>query len=61
TAAESISAFAAAFVAFAMIGLWGYHSIFLAQLLGTTGCILALRRVRVADAVTEAWLVPAPA
>jgi len=48
-------------VAFAMIGLWGYHSIFLAQLLGTTGCILALRRVQVADAVTEAWIAPAPA
>ena len=61
TAAESISAFAAAFVAFAMIGLWGYHSIFLAQLLGTTGCILALRRVRVTDAVTEIWVAPAPA
>ena len=61
TAAESVSAFAAAFVAFAMIGLWGYHSIFLAQLLGTTGCILALRRVRVTDAVTEIWVAPAPA
>ena len=61
TAAESVSAFAAAFVAFAMIGLWGYQSIFLAQLLGTTGCILALRRVRVADAMSEIWIAPAPA
>ncbi len=53
TSAESISAFFSAFVAFAMIGLWGYRSIFLALLLAITASLVVLRTIRESEAAQE--------
>ena len=46
---------------FVMIGLWGYHSIFLVLLLAIVASLAALRLVRVQEAQTEATWVLAPA
>lgn len=61
TAAESISAFFSAFVAFTMIGIWGYRSIFVVLLLGIAGSLAALRTVRVDAAEQELAVALAPA
>jgi maltose/moltooligosaccharide transporter len=53
TAAESVSAFFSSFVAFTMIGIWGYRSIFLVMLVGILASLAALRSVRVAEAERE--------
>lgn len=47
TSAESVSAFASSFLAFAMVGIWGYRSIFAALLLGVLFSLVILSRVRV--------------
>ena len=46
TAAESISAFGAAFLAFWMVGLWGYRSIFLVLMAAAATSFILLARVR---------------
>jgi Na+/melibiose symporter-like transporter len=53
TAVESVSAFFSSFVAFIMIGIWGYRSIFLVLLLGIAASLVALRAVRVDAAQQE--------
>ena len=59
TSAESISAFFSAFVAYAMVGLWGYRSIFLILLAAIAGCVLMLSLVRVARQEAAIELAPA--
>jgi Na+/melibiose symporter-like transporter len=53
TSAESVSTFFSAFIAFAMISLWGYRSIFLTLLLAIIASLSVLRTVREGDAVQE--------
>jgi len=49
TSAESVSAFASAFVAYGMVGLWGYRSIFLVLMGAAAISLVLLLRVCVAD------------
>jgi MFS family permease len=47
TSAESISAFFSAFVAAAMVGIWGYRSIFMIMLVAIIAALATLITVRV--------------
>jgi Na+/melibiose symporter-like transporter len=61
TAAESVSAFFSSFVAFTMIGIWGYRSIFVVLLLGIAASLTALHAVRPEAAAQESPVALAPA
>lgn len=59
TSAESVSAFFSAFLAFEMVNLWGYRSIFLVLTLAAFASLALLLAVRTAAAEPEAAVAPA--
>jgi hypothetical protein len=59
TSAESISAFFSAFLAFEMVNLWGYRSIFLVLMLAAAASLAMLLVVRMPATEPAAPVAPA--